>query len=377
MLNLTDNQKDILESTYYNPSTGFVGENKLWAKVIKEDPTLTHKQVKDWLKQQSVVQEFKSARKLKSHHPIVDKITYPFSRCQIDLLEMGREPGQNYGKKFIFVAIDCYSRYVLTKNLVNKTTGDCVSGLKMLIDFAKSMNFKINQIDFDRENGFMSREFQQILQDNNIVGNPSTIITDKSSQAFVERMNLTIRQMYAKYKVAFHKYDWINVIPKLIKNYNNTVHSSTKLTPVESIYKFKEFPFESVSDHNTQVQSQINTAVSNNNARRPSNKDILQIGDRVRLRKLKEIFDKSSDTTKFTNSIHTILSKSGIYYSVSERKTVYKAIDLQKIDVTPQQNPYVKQSDMEQSDQIVNNHKRMRRITQTLERQGIAPSGVY
>ncbi len=47
----------------------------------------------------------------------------------------------------------------------------------------------------------------------------------------VERFNRTIRDKLTMYFSAYNTNHYIDVIDKLIDNYNNTIHSSIKMTP--------------------------------------------------------------------------------------------------------------------------------------------------
>lgn len=377
----TTEHREILQSTYYNPKTGFVGAGPLHKKVVKEDPSITLRETKDWLNSQSVQQEFKQTKPGPSFH-IRQKVDYPFSRCQIDLLEMGNEPGKNHGYKYVFVAIDCYTRYVLTANLKNKTTTDCMKGLNMLIKFAKDNKVKINQIDMDQERSFMSEIFQKRLDSEEIIANYSTDVNDKKSQGFVERMNRTIREKYAKYKQSFKKYDWIRVIPLLILNYNNTIHSATKQTPVESLLQFTDRPFESLQRHAQIYETQDNQVATPTlggptlgGLKAPPEQASIAVGDRVRLRLQRSLFDKSSNLTNFTTTIHTVILQKQNQFQVTDRQKYYKTSDLQKVNKS-ETNPYV-QNDNEislASERLLDSHAKAQRIEKTLAREGLYDS---
>ena len=46
-----------------------------------------------------------------------------------------------------------------------------------------------------------------------------------------------------KYFTDNNTYTYIDILPDLVEDYNNTVHSSTKLTPVEASKKKMNLPF--------------------------------------------------------------------------------------------------------------------------------------
>ena len=94
-----------------------------------------------------------------------------------------------------------------------------------------------NLIEGDRGKQFYNNIFQDFLNKNNI-----KFYSRNSSfgAVFAERFNRTIRDLLKK--IVFEQGDakWIDVLPKKLKQYNNRVHSSTKLTPIQAGLKKNE-----------------------------------------------------------------------------------------------------------------------------------------
>ena len=92
-------------------------------------------------------------------------------------------------------------------------------------------------IESDRGKEFYNNIFQDFPNKNKI-----RIYSRNSSYGavFAERFNRTIRNSIER--PVFEKGDvnWIDVIPKIIKQYNNRMHSSTKLTPIQASLKKNE-----------------------------------------------------------------------------------------------------------------------------------------
>ncbi|GFU28959.1 uncharacterized transposon-derived protein F54H12.3 [Trichonephila clavipes] len=82
---------------------------------------------------------------------------------------------------------------------------------------------------------------------------------------------------------------WINVLPKLIENYNNSKHRSIKMTPIEGSKKENE------------IKVYKNLYVREKKIRKPKYKE----GDKVRISKYKTKFQRGYDPT-FTEEIFTI-----------------------------------------------------------------------
>ena len=87
---------------------------------------------------------------------------------------------------------------------------------------------KPSLIETDRGKKFCNIIFQDFLNKNKI-----KLYSRNSSfgSVFAERFNRTIRDLLKR--PVFKKGDsnWIGVLPKTTKQYNSTIHSSTKLTP--------------------------------------------------------------------------------------------------------------------------------------------------
>ena len=67
--------------------------------------------------------------------------------------------------------------------------------------------------------------------------------------SIVERFNRTIRDMLKKPIFLNGDANWINIIPTIINEYNNKIHSSTKLTPIQAYLKEnEEYVYQNLSD---------------------------------------------------------------------------------------------------------------------------------
>ena len=91
-------------------------------------------------------------------------------------------------------------------------------------------------------------------------------------------------------KIVFEQGDakWIDVLQTITKQYNNKVHSSTKLTPIQaSLKKNEDYVYKILLD------------------KRKKKKPKYEIGDLVRTADLKRTFSKS-DTTNWSYKLHKI-----------------------------------------------------------------------
>ena len=138
---------------------------------------------------------------------------------------------------------------------------------------------KPNLIESDRGKEFYNNIFQDFLNENNI-----KLYSRNSSYGavFAERFNRTIRDLLKK--LVFEKGDgiWVDTLPTITKQYNNKIHSSTKLSPKDASLKKNEgFIYRNLLDKRNKI--------------RPKYK----IGDIVRTADLKKTFSKG-DTTNWS-----------------------------------------------------------------------------
>ena len=144
---------------------------------------------------------------------------------------------------------------------------------------------KPNLIETDRGKEFYNNIFQNFLNKNKI-----KIYSRNSSfgSLFAERFNKSIRDLLKK--VVFEQGDakWIDVLPTITKQYNNRIHSSTKLTPKDASLKKNEgFVYRSLLDKRKKIKPKF------------------LINDLVRTANLKRTFSKG-DTTNWSYILYKI-----------------------------------------------------------------------
>ena len=150
----------------------------------------------------------------------------------LDLKDYGLE--NNRGYRYVLVVIDNFSKFGWTVPLKNKNAQTIKNSFGNILISSKR---KPNLIGSDRGKEFYNNIFRDFLNKNNI-----KLYSRNSSYGavFAERFNRTIRDLLKK--IVFEQGDakWIDVLPVITKQYNNKVHSSTKLTPIQASLKKKE-----------------------------------------------------------------------------------------------------------------------------------------
>ena len=147
----------------------------------------------------------------------------------LDLKDYG--PKNNKGYRYVLVIIDNFSKFGWTVPLKNKNSQTIKDSFEnILIKSKRSPNL----IETDRGKKFYSNIFQDFLTKNNI-----KLYSRNSSlgAVFAERFNRTIRDLLKR--PVFEKGDgkWIDILPTITKQYNNRIHTSTKLSPKDASFK--------------------------------------------------------------------------------------------------------------------------------------------
>ena len=116
----------------------------------------------------------------------------------------------------------------------------------------------------------------------------STENEEKSS--VVERWNRTMKEKMFKYFSANNTKKYIDILDEMVNNYNNTKHSSIKMTPVEA------------SDKKNKNRVWMNL---NGKARTNPVEPKFSVGDKVRITKKKSNFEKGY-TPRWTEEVFTV-----------------------------------------------------------------------
>jgi transposase InsO family protein len=136
-------------------------------------------------------------------------------------LQFWRE--QNFGYKYILTVIDVLSKYAWAVPLKDKTAGAVTKAFEKL--FAEAVPQKIWT---DQGSEFYNSTLKALLKKHNI-DIYSTFGEHKS--AVVERFNRTMKAQMYKIFTKNNNRNWVDYLPKMMSEYNNTVHRTIKMTP--------------------------------------------------------------------------------------------------------------------------------------------------
>ena len=102
--------------------------------------------------------------------------------------------------------------------------------------FNKTSTCKANLLETVDGKEFVNKIFYELL--NNINIKRYSRYTDKKD-VFAERFNRTVGNLLNKPVFEKGRADWLSELPSFVKQYNNTIHSSTKISPIQASKKNK------------------------------------------------------------------------------------------------------------------------------------------
>ena len=207
-----------------------------------------------------------------------------------DLVDMSQYSKMNIGYKYIFTNIDVFSKIAYAFPLKSKKIQDIKACFQKIF-----MKNKPKYIWSDKEPAFLSKEMQQFFKDKNV----KIYHTNSHLKAVViERFNRSLRELMMKEFVKNNNTVWYNILPKLIKIYNNRYHSTIKMKPIQVNKSNEKYIKENICTYD-----------------KISKNPKLKIGDLVRISlKRRPIFDKPSNNIKWSEELFKIhlINKSNV-----------------------------------------------------------------
>ena len=163
---------------------------------------------------------------------IIKSIDDTWSSDLLDMNDYGSKNNKVY--RYILVVIDNFSKYGWTIPLKNKYAQSITDAFS---EITKLSNRKPNLLETDDGMEYVNKKFDAFLNKHNIKRYSRNTAL---GAVFAERFNRTKRNLLKKPVFLAGHADWISKLPSVIKQYNNTIHSSTKMTPIQASEKLNE-----------------------------------------------------------------------------------------------------------------------------------------
>ena len=210
---MSANQK-LLEILFYSPNTQFTSIKSLYEQVKKRG--ITYDEVKEFVQKQETTQLFKRQKRISHYFPIVAKHKYEI--MQLDLIDMSDIASANENYKFLLACIDVFSRLAYIVPMKNKESRTVNESIEEIIELNSPIKL---QCDNGKE--FDNHSFKKIMKENGI-DIQFVDVGDHKRLGIVDRFVRTLRRKINVYLSMHHSTKYIDVLPKIINNYNHTYH---------------------------------------------------------------------------------------------------------------------------------------------------------
>jgi hypothetical protein len=273
----------------------FPSLNKFYQILKDKGLKYTRKQVKEFIDNQNVNQVHKNFVERKSNQLHITAIV-PNELFQIDLLDYQKYSSTNKGFKWILICIDVFTRKAYAEPVKSKTSNLTKNAFKRIIDQAKS------KVIFHDEGNEWKGEFLQYVNEQNII-NIDNNNKNHHALGIIDRFSKTLKNIIAKYMTHNNNTKWVDILPNIIKSYNDSPHSTIFDYTPNSIEK-DENKLIKVSTLNAEKQ------ISNNKIIRKKI-DNIKVGDSVRIKIKKGTFDKGYEIT-FSKEVYKVEEINGL-----------------------------------------------------------------
>ena len=207
---------------------------------------------------------------------------------EIDLADFQQVAKYNDGYRYLLNCIDTFSRRADSRPIKNKTPGEVLRAFQYILygggetwgkgDGGRFISLRDQPyfVYCDQGNEFKG-EFQAFLKEKGIV---KILSYGEFGASIVERFTRTLKDKLYRYFTHANSFRYIEVLPKLIKAYNNRFHSAIKMAP------------NSVTLENLERVRQNLYGIRSSSPLRRTQASRHQIGDTVRVSKERLPFRK-------------------------------------------------------------------------------------
>lgn len=148
-----------------------------------------------------------------------------------DLIIMRNYERENDGYSYMLNVIDTFSKYVWSKPLKKKDGKNVSAAFEEIIKDAVKIGHKApNLLHTDKGLEFINTKFEEILKKYKI---KLYHTENEEKSSIIERYNRTQNE---KMKIQFEinkNFRWVDILPKIVKEYNNSYHSTIKMKPID------------------------------------------------------------------------------------------------------------------------------------------------
>lgn len=276
------------------------------------------------------------ARVLVEAHELHRGVVTKFPRRQIvtrciddlwaaDLVIMNKYAADNDGYKYMLNVIDTFSKYAWSEPMFRKSGPDTARAFRSIVQRAVSRGGGVaghrppKLLHTDKGREFVNADFKRTLRDLGDIKLYHTENEEKS--AIVERFNRTLNQWMRVEFEARKSYRWVDILEPLLKRYNESVHSTIRMRPVDVNAGCESDLQRLYTDRAMKHIAKVTTNSKKwNRWRRQPVENKFKIGDRVRIVKKKDQFaDKySHNWSREIFRVSQVMSTAPVTYKITD-----------------------------------------------------------
>ena len=270
--------ENYLKNIYYNPSNpaSLSGPDKLYQFVKKDGKYIISKyRIRKWLQKEEAYSLQREARSPQKRSRIV--VAGIDDQWSTDLMDMVKFTKSNQGVRFILVVIDVFSKYLWLRPLKDKKGLSVAKAFESIFKEGR----KPERIRTDKGQEFRAKVVQSLFKSETI----RHLFAESDVKASAsERVIKTIKSKIYRYFTHTQSYEYVNELQKFAKGYNETVHRTIDMRPINV-------------RRDNEEEARVATYLSRKMHQRPIKKSRFKfkVGDYVRISHTRNIFTRAYD----------------------------------------------------------------------------------
>lgn len=316
--------KSSLDKLYFDAKSpsGFSSAKKLHDAARKAGLSVTLNKIKEYLEDNLTYSLHKQKRiRFRRARVIFSHVNEQF--CA-DLTEMQQYATQNSGMRYILTVIDCLSKFAFAIPLKNKSATTVAGAMEQVVKQRHP-----SKLQTDKGSEFCNTNFQELMKKYRIHHFTSQNADVKVS--IVERFNRTLKHKLFKICTAQGTRKWLPHLQDVVKAYNSTVHSTTKMRPIDVTHSNEYIAFRNTFGVGTkrELLMRIN---------QESKSDSLKKGDTVRIAYAPGVFERGffANWEDQTHKVINVKPGSGKkLFKLKDKKESFYNEQLQKTNSNP------------------------------------------
>ncbi|XP_053400449.1 uncharacterized protein LOC128557267 [Mercenaria mercenaria] len=288
------NWKQYLSSLYFDPNcpVSFAGVEKVYQYIKSQGKyKIGRHRIRKWLQSQQSYSLTRGARRRFPRSRVI--VRGIDSQWDMDLMDMVDLAEQNEGYKYVLVSIDIFSRFAFCQPIKSKKGTEIVNALERILSGTR----KPNTVRTDRGMEFRSKEVNKYLQHEGI--HHFYALNTETKANYSEILIKNLKRRLFRYMLKKRTQRYINILEKIVRGYNSTIHSSLGKRPID-------ITTENEGESRLQQYLLRTKGGKTKLIKRKSYK--FKIGQTVRVSHVKSVFDREY-SQKWTGEIFKIKTR--------------------------------------------------------------------